>query len=102
MHPNTKMKEWKALSRLVPICNIHINEFDMLSLKDFDTNHTWNHLEASTYTLEHTPNHIDHSRRNGELIQDNTPIPTSTNTLSHIQQLSFDIVLQHSQVQGTK
>ena len=88
------MNEWQVFSILVPTCNIHINEIDMLGLQDFDTNHTWNRPKVSTDTLETTPNYIDYNRRNGEVIQDNTPLPTSTNTLSHNQQLTFDMVLQ--------
>jgi len=97
-----EMNEWQVLSRLVLASNIHINELDMLGLRDFDTNHTWNHLEVSKNTLETAPNYTEYNRRSGKVIQDATPLPTSTNTLSHNQQLPFDIVLQHSQVQGTK
>ena len=96
------MNEWKVFSRLVPTSNIHINELDMLGLWYFDTNHSWNHPEVSTYTLETAPNYIDYNRRSEEVIHDNTPMPTFTYALSHSQQLEFDIVLQHSQVQGTK
>ena len=49
-----------------------------------------------------SPIYIGYNQRSGEVIQDNTNLPTSINTLSHNQQLAFDIVLQHLQVQGTK
>ena len=51
-----EMNEWEFLSRLVPTCNIHINDLDMLGIQDIDTNHTWNHSEVSTNALETAPN----------------------------------------------
>ena len=96
------MNEWKKNSRLVPTGNVHINEFDMLGFQYFDTNHECNHPEISRNTLEKTPTYIDYKCKSGEIIQDNNPLPNSTNALSHNQQLAFDIVLQHSQVQGTR
>ena len=74
----------------------------MLGFRYFDTNHEWNHLGISRNTLEIVPAYIDYKHKSGELIQDKNPLPTSTNAFSHNQQLAFDIVLQHSQVHGTK
>ena len=96
------MNEWKTLSILVPTGNVYINELDMLGFQDFDTNHECNHTEISRNTLEKTPTYINYKWKSGEVIQDNNPLPNSTNALSHNQQLAFDIVLQHSQVQGPK
>ena len=90
------------LSIIVPTGNVHINELDMLVFQYFDTNHEWNHPEISRNTLEIAPTYIDYKRKSGEVIHDKNPLPTSTNALSHNQQLAFEIVLQHSQVQGTK
>ena len=59
-------------------------------------------FKISRNTLETVPTYIDLKCKSGEVIQDNNPLPTSTNALSHNQQLAFDIVLQHSQVQGPK
>ena len=90
------MNEWKNLSRLVPTCNVHINELDVLGFQDFDTNHEWNHPEISRNKLETMTTYINYKPKCGEVIQDNNPLPTSTNALPHNQQLAFDIVLQHS------
>ena len=90
------MNEWKTLSRLVPTCNVHINEFDILGFRYFDNNHVWNHPKISINTLETIPTYIDYKHKSGEVIKDINPLPTSTNALSHNQQLAFDIVLQHS------
>ena len=68
----------------------------MLGFRDFDTNYEWNHPKISRNTLETAPMYIDYMRKSGEAIEDNNPPTTSTNALSHNQQLAFDIVLQHS------
>ena len=46
--------------------------------------------------------YFNYRRMSGEVIHDNTPLPTFTNTLCHNQQLAFDTVLQNSKVQGPK
>ena len=96
------LNKWKVLSILVPIDNIDINVLDMLGLQYFDTNHTWNHPKLSTYTWEIAPKYFNYRWRSGEVIHNNTPLHTLTNTLFHNQQLAFDTVLQNSQVQGPK
>ena len=51
---------------------IHINDIDMLGLREFDINHAWSHPEVSKTTIEFASNYIDYNRRNGQVIQDTT------------------------------
>ena len=62
----------QTLSRSMPRGDIHINDIDMLGLREFDIKHAWSHPEVSTTTIESASNYIDYNRRNGQVIQDTT------------------------------
>ena len=61
IYPENEMNEWKTLSRSIPRGDIHINNIDMLDLREFDFNHAWSHLELSTTTIEYASNYIDYN-----------------------------------------
>ena len=61
IYPYNEMNEWKTLSRSIPRGDIHINDIDMLGLREFDINHAWSHPEVSTTKIESASNYIDYN-----------------------------------------
>ena len=62
------MYEWEILSYLHPGDNIQVDELDMLSHRDFDTNHNWAHTNIPLHLQESTISFIDVNHSSNQVL----------------------------------
>jgi len=87
--------EWKILSHLHPRNNIDVDDLDILSHRDFDSNQNWA-LTNIPPTLQETTIHFIESSRSANPIQ-HVPSsnPNRLASLSPTQKIAFNTILSH-------